>query len=172
MDEISKKILNSIGIYFNELNDLDGQFIPREQFISESKYEELKNLIPELKKHYSSSFMTSLQKNANVYQRWPLLNLIRQILNIFGFKLDPIRKSDGYTLDGIKKYKRFFQIKLKNKKVKKDKDKDKNDEDYKDKNTEELSDNNDEEEYQKNIKKIDLKLNSEDLNNFESNHDV
>lgn len=161
MDEISKKILNSIGIYFNELNELDGQFIPREQFISESKYEELKNLIPELKKHYSSSFMTSLQKNANVYQRWPLLNLVRQILNTFGFKMDPIRKSDGYTLDGIKKYKRFFQIKLKNKKDKKDKDK----------NLDELSDNNDE-DYQKNIKKIDLKLKGEDLNNFDSNNDV
>ena len=25
--------------------------------------------------------------------------------------MEPIRKSDGYTLEGIKKYKRFFQIK-------------------------------------------------------------
>ena len=120
MDEISKKILNSIGIFFNELNDLDGQFIPREQFISDSKYEELKNLIPELKKYYSSSFMTSLQKNANVCQRWPLLNLIRQILNSFGFKMDPIRKSDGYTLDGIKKYKRLIVNELTYNFIKKD----------------------------------------------------
>ena len=113
MDDISKKILNSVGLFFNEIHELEGQFIPREQFLSDTKYEELKNLIPDLKKKYSSSLMTSLQKNANVYQRWPLLNLIRQILNSFGFKMEPIRKSDGYTLDGIKKYKRFFQIKKK-----------------------------------------------------------
>lgn len=117
MDEISKKVLNSVGIYFNEVEDLDGQFIPRENFLSDSKYEELKNLIPILKKKYSSSMMTSLQKNANIYQRWPLLNLIRQILNSVGYKMDPIRKSDGYTLDGIKKYKRYFQIKNKNTKL-------------------------------------------------------
>jgi hypothetical protein len=33
------------------------------------------------------------------------------ILNRYKFKMLPIRKSDGYTLDGIKKYKRFFRIK-------------------------------------------------------------
>lgn len=166
MDEISKKILNSIGIFFNELDDLDGQFIPREQFISDSKYEELKNLIPELKKHYSSSFMTSLQKNANVYQRWPLLNLIRQILNTFGFKMDPIRKSDGYTLDGIKKYKRFFQIVRK-----KNKSKNKNIPDETVNETENDNDNENESD-DNNIKKIDLKLNDEVFNNSISKNDV
>ena len=164
MDEISKKILNSIGIFFNELNDLDGQFIPREQFISDSKYEELKNLIPELKKHYSSSFMTSLQKNANVYQRWPLLNLIRQILNTFGFKMEPIRKSDGYTLDGIKKYKRFFQIVRK-----KNKSKNKN---ISDETVNEIVNDTDNESDDNNIKKIDLKLNDEVFNNSISKNDV
>lgn len=138
MDEISIKILNSCGIFFNIINELDNQLIPREQLISDSKYDELKNLIPELKKHYSSSFMTSLQKNATIYQRWPLLNLVRQILNTFGFKMEPIRKSDGYTLDGVKKYKRFFQIKFK-KNVKCDNNNDNNDNDI------------------QNIKKIDLK---------------
>jgi hypothetical protein len=31
--------------------------------------------------------------------------------------MEPIRKSDGYTLEGVKKYKRFFEIKkiIKNK---------------------------------------------------------
>lgn len=141
VDEIGKKILNSIGIHFNELNDIDGQFIPRENFLSDTKYEELKNLIPDLKKHFSSSFMTSLQKNANIYQRWPLLNLIRQILNSYKFKMEPIRKSDGYTLDGIKKYKRYFHIKKINSKLKTNID---------------LDEINNEEN--DNIKKIDLNL--------------
>ena len=57
--------------------------------------------------------MTILQKNADKSQKWPLLNLVRQILNVYHYKMEPIRKADGYTLEGIKKYRRFFQIKKK-----------------------------------------------------------
>jgi hypothetical protein len=57
--------------------------------------------------------MTSLQQNADKVQRWPLLNIVRQILSRYNFKMVPVRKSDGYTLDGVKKYKRFFQLERK-----------------------------------------------------------
>ena len=110
MDEYSKKIFESSGIVFENISDLDGQLIPREQLLSDFKYDEIKKLIPELKKVHSSSFMTGLQRNAGKNQKWPLLNLIRQILNSYKFDMEPIRKSDGYTLEGVKKYKRFFQI--------------------------------------------------------------
>ena len=110
----SKKILNTIGINFESIDNLDNFFIPREQLLSDLKYEEIKILIPDLKKKFSSSFMTSLQKNAKQEQKWPLLNLVRQILNVYNYQMEPIRKSDGYTLEGIKKYKRFFQIKKNN----------------------------------------------------------
>jgi len=109
-DSDCKLILNNAGIYFNNINDLDGLLIPREQFLCEAKYEKLKNIIPELKKKFSSSFMTSLQKKAETKQKWPLINLIRQILLVYNFLLTPIRKCDGYTSDGVKKYKRFFKI--------------------------------------------------------------
>ena len=111
MNEEGKTILKMTGIEFNEIEDLNGLTIWREQLLSDLKYEEIKKLLPELKKIYSSSFMTSLQKNADKSQKWPLLNLVRQILNIHNFKMNPIRKSDGYTLDGVKKYKRYFLIK-------------------------------------------------------------
>lgn len=113
MNEESKTILKIIGIDFNEIDELNGLTIWREQLLSDLKYEEIKKLLPELKKIYSSSFMTSLQKNADKSQKWPLLNLVRQILNVYDFKMDPIRKSDGYTLEGVKKYKRYFLIKKK-----------------------------------------------------------
>jgi hypothetical protein len=35
--------------------------------------------------------------------------------------MTPIRKSDGYTSEGVKKYKRFFQIEVINKSIKNDK---------------------------------------------------
>jgi hypothetical protein len=111
MDENIQTILNTIGINFESIDDLNDFFIPREQLLSDLKYEEIKKLIPDLKKKFSSSFMTSLQKNAEKEQKWPLLNLVRQILNVYNYKMEPIRKSDGYTLEGVKKYKRFFQIK-------------------------------------------------------------
>jgi len=113
IDEYSKDVLKLSGFSFEKIEDLDGHFIPREQLLSDLKYEEIKKLIPELKKKYSSSVMTSLQQNADKVQRWPLLNIVRQILSRYNFKMVPVRKSDGYTLDGVKKYKRFFQLERK-----------------------------------------------------------
>ena len=113
MNEESKTVLKIIGIEFNEINDLNGLSILRDQLLSDNKYEEVKKFLPELKKTYSSSLMTSLQKNADKSQKWPLLNLVRQILNTHDYKMEPIRKSDGYTLEGVKKYKRYFLIKKK-----------------------------------------------------------
>ena len=110
MDNETKNILQIVGIEFNHLNTLNECIVPRDNFLSDEKYDEIKKIIPSLKKKYSSSFLTSLQKNANIIQKWPLLNFVRQILNTYGYKMIPIRKSDGYTLDGIKKYKRYFQI--------------------------------------------------------------
>jgi hypothetical protein len=130
MDKEIKNIFFIIGLNVEKIEDFEGLFIPREQLLCDLKYNEIKKLIPDLKKIHSSSFMTSLQKNADKCQKWPLLNLVRQILNIYKYKMLPIRKSDGYTLDGIKKYKRFFLITTSNKK--------------KEKNNDETNNNNDE----------------------------
>ena len=130
MDKEIKNIFLIIGLNVEKIEDFEGLFIPREQLLCDLKYNEIKKLIPDLKKIYSSTFMTSLQKNADKCQKWPLLNLVRQILNFYKYKMEPIRKSDGYTLDGIKKYKRFFLITTSNKK--------------KEKNNDEINNNNDE----------------------------
>jgi len=64
-----------------------------------------------LKKIFCSSKLTCLQETAESQQKWPLLNLVRQVLKACSYKMEPIRKSDGYTKDGKKKYKRYFVIK-------------------------------------------------------------
>lgn len=110
MDEETRNILKMIGVEFTNSDEIQEQLIPREVLLSDSKYDSIKMYIPELKKNYSSSFMTSLQKNADKSQKWPLLNLTRQLVSIYGYKMEPIRKADGYTLEGVKKYKRFFHI--------------------------------------------------------------
>jgi hypothetical protein len=111
MDKEIKTVLFLIGLNFEILDDLNGLLIPREQLLDDKKYDEIKKYIPQLKKSLNSSCMTSLQKNADKIQKWPLLNLVRQILLFYNYEMEPIRKSDGYTLEGVKKYKRFFQIK-------------------------------------------------------------
>jgi hypothetical protein len=78
--------------------------------LNNSIYADIKKRIPELKKLFSSSAMTSLQESAETNQKWPLLNLVRQILHGYKYEMKPIRKSDGYTPEGVKKYKRFFEI--------------------------------------------------------------
>ena len=106
-------VLSEIGIKIEKLEDAKGLFIEREQLLCDKKYEEVKKLIPKLKQTYSSSFLTGLQKDADKTQKWPLINLIRQMFSIHGYKMEPVRKSNGYTLDGKKKYKRFFFIREK-----------------------------------------------------------
>jgi len=110
MDDISKKILKETGLHFETDDQLNGMFIERDMLINNDLYETLLDSIMELKKKLSSSTLTALHKEAKENQKWPLLNLVRQILGVYGFKMEPVRKSNGYTSDGKKLFKRFFHI--------------------------------------------------------------
>ncbi len=110
MDPVCKEILNKTGLEFEEICQLDGLLLERDIFLDIKKYQEVSQLLPHLKQILSSCILTSLHKNAVNSQRWPLLNLTRQILSFYKFKMTPVRKADGYTKDGTKKYKRFFLI--------------------------------------------------------------
>ena len=110
MDKECKTILNKAGILFENDDELNGILIFRDTLLNDEKYKNLSKDINELKKTLSSSFLTSLQKSSVKTQKWPLLNLVRQILLCYNYTMEPIRKSDGYTPDGVKKYKRYFLI--------------------------------------------------------------
>ena len=104
--QLTIDFLKKIGININTIEEIDGITITRDGLLDIEKYNSIKELIPRLKKVFSSSFLTSLQKTATEQQRWPLINLLRQILSQTGYTMTPIRKSDGRDLDGKKKYKR------------------------------------------------------------------
>ena len=111
MHETVLEILTIVGIDFEKLNDDSDQLIIyRDTLIDPDKYKVAREKVGELKKFFSSSFLTSLQENAQKKQKWPLLNLVRQLLKVNMYEMKPIRKSDGYTKDGKKKYIRFFLI--------------------------------------------------------------
>ena len=102
---------NSCNIKCENINDINGIIIPRESLLDPILYDKIKPNIPKIKRVMSSSLFTAVQKNADLTQKWPLINLIRQILRKYNYNLEPKRISDGYTKDGVKKYKRFFEIK-------------------------------------------------------------
>lgn len=103
-------ILNACNITCNSLKDVDGLVIPRALCMNDDKYNQLKEELPALKKEFSSSYLTSLQSTATSKQKFPLLNLIRQLLRSCNYKLTPKRVNDGYTLTGEKKYIRMFIV--------------------------------------------------------------
>ena len=110
MNELCKKVLHASGLVFDTEEQLNGMIINRDDLLSVDKYNNIKIFIPQLKKELSSSFMTGLHETAEEKQKWPLLNLVRQILNIYKYKMIPKRLSNGYTPDGKKKYIRTFII--------------------------------------------------------------
>ena len=111
MNESLEKIFKEVGIPFKEGENLDGQLFDREIFLDETRYENIQDKIMCLREYFSSSSLTCLQDTASATQRWPLLNLIRQLLRTYKYSMEPIRKSDGYGKDGKKRYKRLFKIK-------------------------------------------------------------
>jgi hypothetical protein len=114
MSELDKEVtifLNKCCLPFQDFSQLDGMLIFRDRLLNKETYNNVKSEIKELKKIFCSSKLTCLQETAEAQQKWPLLNLVRQVLKACNYKMDPIRKSDGYTKAGKKKYKRYFVIK-------------------------------------------------------------
>lgn len=109
-EEVIVTFFKELGLPISKINELEGTLITREMLLNNDKYNSIKIHIPKLKKIFSSTFLTSLQKTAEKNQKWPLLNLTRQILTQLGYNMVPHRKSDGKDATGKKKYKRFFIV--------------------------------------------------------------
>lgn len=115
---MEKEILNILHksglLIHNNIDELNNQMILRDILLSDERYENCKEDIKNLKSYLSSSTLTSLQSNAEKNQKFLLLNLVRQLLKIYDYKMEPIRVSNGYSKDGKKLFKRFFKIKKNN----------------------------------------------------------
>ena len=105
-----KTFLMKCKMVITHFDDLDGMLVPREIFLDKALYDSVKEDISVLKQVFTSSALTSLQSNAEENQKWPLLNLVRQILRSCHYKMTPKRVSAGYTKEGKKIYKRMFII--------------------------------------------------------------
>ena len=103
--------LNKCDISLNDISNLNQLIIPRNLLLNEKKYLSLTVEIVELKNQFSNSSLTSLQESAFKKQKFPLINIIRQLLKTINYKMTPVRKSAGYHhISGKKQYDRFFKI--------------------------------------------------------------
>ena len=107
-DEIMAFICAALNIQSNELQD--GIIIPRDILLSPEKYEQLKPHISNLKKIFSSKCMTSMHACAEYTQKWPCLNLVRQVLKRMGYDIKPERRCAGRDEAGKKLFERFFRV--------------------------------------------------------------
>lgn len=105
-----KSFLTKCKIAITDFDDLNGMIIPREIFLDTVLYNSVKEDISILKHMFTSSALTSLQSNAEENQKWPFLNLVRQILRSCHYKMTPKRISAGYTKEGKKIYNRVFIV--------------------------------------------------------------
>ena len=71
---------------------LENVYIKRDKLIAAELYEKMEKAIQKLKEKFSTSSITSLQESAKQRQKWPLLNLIRQLLKINGFVMTLLEK--------------------------------------------------------------------------------
>jgi|AntAceMinimDraft_18_1070375.scaffolds.fasta_scaffold149562_2 hypothetical protein len=108
--EYIKTFLTKCNISITHFDDLNGMLIPRDIFLNKELYNSVKEEISILKQVFTSSALTSLQSTAEETQKWPLLNLVRQVLRSCHYKMTPKRISAGYTKDGKKIYKRMFIV--------------------------------------------------------------
>ena len=83
MDNDIKNFLNKCNITYSDISKLNGMLIPRETLLNKSLYDNIEQEIDTIKKYFSSSSMTSLQQTAKINQKWPLLNLVRQVLKAY-----------------------------------------------------------------------------------------
>lgn len=109
-EKILVSFLKECNIPCETLHELDNLHIPREILLNNDTYDKIKLYIPTFKKRLSSSYLTSLQSSAENIQKWPLINLVRQILKTYNYSLKPKRLANGYTKTGKKQYRRIFQV--------------------------------------------------------------
>ncbi len=66
MDDLTQYILKELAV---DPDNMHGTIIPREMLLSDSVYEKIRPKIPELKKRFSTSYLTCLHENAGKTQK-------------------------------------------------------------------------------------------------------
>ena len=99
MDNITliQKLFKPLNIQFNELNEIINLEISRDLLLKPEIKKQYCELIPEFKKFYKTSKLTSLHSNSCIKQKTQSINMLRQVLKCNNLKLTPKVVSLGYS---------------------------------------------------------------------------
>lgn len=119
MVQISKEIkdiFNILSMTVETESDLFSVLVPRDLLLRVDIEQKLTELISNLKGKYKTSKLNCLHKNRDSKQKFPGINLVRQILRCNGYHLKPVIYCRGYCKHSGKKIvdRNFKVIRLKN----------------------------------------------------------
>tara|TARA_B100000524_G_scaffold348190_1_gene251963 strand:+ start:5237 stop:5611 length:375 start_codon:yes stop_codon:yes gene_type:complete len=109
---ILKDMLSILGIEFTNLENLIDTELLRTDIIRQEVFNHFQNQQEKLKDlGYKTGNLTSLHKNNHMKQKWPAINMLRQVLKCNNLHLKPLIKSDGYDkTTGRKNTIRYYVI--------------------------------------------------------------
>tara|TARA_B100001093_G_scaffold517331_1_gene598580 strand:+ start:363 stop:800 length:438 start_codon:yes stop_codon:yes gene_type:complete len=103
-EEILKSLLNILGITYDTIDEIHGKDIDRDLLLENDIVKKLMILKPAIRNSgYKSGKLTSLHKNNESHQKFPGINMVRQVLKCNGYKLHPYVISLGYDQETGKK---------------------------------------------------------------------
>ena len=125
---ILKNMLNFLKIKYDNIEDLIGKEIDRDDLLTKNIIEYYQTFQHDLKLGgFSTGKLTSLHKNNLVKQKFPAINMLRQVLKCKKLWLKPKVESKGYNKKTGKKFvKRSFIISLFEEKEKEEKENEQN----------------------------------------------
>ena len=82
-------IFKIINVEIKNVNDLLDLQIDQNVLRNKNLFHEITEKIPNLKSHYNSSKLTCLHSNSLEKQKFPVVNMFRQILKCNNYKLEP-----------------------------------------------------------------------------------
>jgi len=80
-----------------KLDTLDNNEVSFDELQDQEIVKRLFSFAPRLKKCYPSDKLTSLHYNATSKQKFPGVNILRQILRVQGYKMFPVVRCMGYN---------------------------------------------------------------------------
>ena len=95
-EDLLLKLFNLIGITKGKISELENLEISRNVFLDDKITQKCYKMIQKLKREYSSNILTCLHLNSLNKQKFPTINMFRQILKENNLYMKPIVISDGY----------------------------------------------------------------------------
>ena len=108
LTDIIIEMFRELCIPIESLEELKTIRLERTRFLNVTPWPDY---IPRLKNHLNTGKLNALQSNATTKQRFPLVNLFRQVLKCVGWRMLPQVVSQGYEAStGKKCVERFYDF--------------------------------------------------------------